>query len=108
MTDGATAPQGSLQRVCDIARLPAGRSIAIRVAGEDVAVFATAGGYFAISNRCPHEGAPLAGCPVLGEAVVCSRHGWRIRLPATASGASDGLRRYETRVQDGAVYILLP
>jgi 3-phenylpropionate/trans-cinnamate dioxygenase ferredoxin subunit len=68
----------------------------VRVKGREIALFRTQAGYFAILNRCPHEGAPLChgylGGLVesdrvgefrvsrRGEMLRCPWHGWEFDL----------------------------
>src|SRR5919107_1421751 len=39
--------------------IPPGSRKIVRVAGRSIGVFNVAGEYYAIRNRCPHQGAPL-------------------------------------------------
>ena len=73
--------------VCDLAELPVGLGRAFDVGGHRVAVFRTrAGRVFAVANRCPHKGGPLADGMLAGEQVVCPYHAFRFD---SASGACD-------------------
>ena len=91
-------------------RLPLGASVPVTVDGQVYALFHTPKGFFAISNRCPHQGVPLVGCPVLEDSKVrCTMHGWLFQLdPTEAQGGKDGLARPEVRVEDGFVEIRSP
>ncbi len=78
------------------AELPAGESRVVTVRGREIAVFNLAGEFFALINRCPHEGAPLGlglriglsesnkpGCyshSRPGELVRCPWHGWEFDI----------------------------
>ncbi len=42
-----------------------------------IGVFNLAGKFFAVDNRCPHEGASLAHGYVEGDTVSCRMHHWR-------------------------------
>jgi nitrite reductase (NADH) small subunit len=46
-------------RVASVEDVPRGRGIAVDVNGIEIAVFNVNGEFHAISNRCPHQGAPL-------------------------------------------------
>ena len=46
--------------VARAAEVPEGASRVVSVRGREIAVFNVGGEFFALINRCPHEGAPLA------------------------------------------------
>jgi nitrite reductase (NADH) small subunit len=76
--------------------------------GEEIAVFRTGDNrVFALVNRCPHKGGPLAQGIVHGHSVACPLHNWSIAL---ASGEAQGADRGCTptipaRVDAGRVLI---
>ncbi|HRP87685.1 MAG TPA: non-heme iron oxygenase ferredoxin subunit [Gammaproteobacteria bacterium] len=49
------------------------------------AVFNVDGTLYAIEDVCTHDGAELAGGPVVGDQVVCPRHGARFCLRTGAA-----------------------
>lgn len=80
-------PSTTRVRVCSIDELPIGLGRAFDIAGREVALFRTRrGGVFAVENRCPHKGGPLAEGMLAGDAVVCPLHAFRFEL---SSGACD-------------------
>ena len=61
--------------------IPPGRSFGYQVAGVPIALFNLEGEFIAVENRCPHQGAPLAGSPILSQGRVrCMLHGWLFKL----------------------------
>ncbi|MGZ4178441.1 MAG: Rieske (2Fe-2S) protein [Solirubrobacteraceae bacterium] len=68
----------------------------VRVAGRSIGVFNVAGEYFALRNRCPHQGGPLCEgfqfAPLrsagpgeyargaAGEIIRCPWHGWEFSV----------------------------
>jgi 3-phenylpropionate/trans-cinnamate dioxygenase ferredoxin subunit len=86
-------------------QIPVGRSIGVTVAGQSIALFNLGGEVVAVENRCPHQGAPLAGSPILGASRVrCALHGWLFDL--RGSEEDDGLRRYPARLgNDGVIEV---
>lgn len=48
--------------------------------GMAVAIFEIDGGYFAIEDRCTHDGAEIASGIVEGHQIICPRHGARFCL----------------------------
>ncbi len=74
----------------------------------NIAVFRTArDGVFALKDECPHKQGPLSQGIVHGEAVSCPLHNWKIDLATgEALGADTGCTRsFETKVEDGLVYL---
>lgn len=61
--------------------LPKRGARVVRTPAGEIAVFRTGGGeLFALMNRCPHRGGPLAEGIVHGTNVTCPLHGWVIDL----------------------------
>lgn len=93
----------------------------VTVAGRPIAIFNVKGEYFAIFNRCPHQGAALCagaltglvvsngvGKPGMtreGEILVCGNHGWEFDLRTGQSWfdpVRTKVRRFESEVSSGA------
>ena len=52
---------------------------------EQVAIFKTEEGFFAVENRCPHAGAFLHEGMVSDNILTCIWHGWRFDLETGAT-----------------------
>lgn len=82
----------------------------VQTSSGDIAVFRTAADtVFAIDDRCPHRGGPLSCGIIHGERVTCPLHAWQVELTSGAAVAPDtgAVRRYDTRVVDGVIYLRL-
>lgn len=82
--------------VARAAEIPEGSNKVIAINGRDIVVFNVKGEFFALRNRCPHEGAPLdkAACVARltspepgvflrsreGELLRCPWHGWEFDI----------------------------
>src|SRR5215212_1789356 len=78
--------------VCSVAELPPGTRKVVEVEGVSIGVFNVGGVYYALKNRCPHQGAPLCLGSLKGttlpsapgeyrwgredEILCCPWHGW--------------------------------
>jgi len=64
---------------------------------------------FALRDQCPHKGGPLSQGIVHGKRVTCPLHNWSIELATGEAVAPDigCVNRYDTKIEDGVVYILL-
>src|SRR6266403_1034033 len=76
--------------------IPPGGNKVVGVDGRDIVIFHVNGEFFALLNRCPHEGAPLdkAACVArltspepgvyqrsrVGELLRCAWHGWEFDM----------------------------
>ena len=76
--------------------IPPGSRKIVRVAGRSIGVFNVAGEYYAIRNRCPHQGAPLCEGKLWGalksdvpgsfeynatkDIIACIQHGWEFSV----------------------------
>ena len=103
--------------VAEAAEIPPGGRKLVSVAGKQIALFNVRGAYFAILNRCPHQGGSLyagrltglvrsgePGCYSYerdGEIIRCPWHGWEFDLRTGRSWAEPA--RIRTKVYEVAV-----
>jgi phenylpropionate dioxygenase-like ring-hydroxylating dioxygenase large terminal subunit len=94
--------------------LKAGRSLAVRFAGEPIVLVRPAEGpVFALEDRCAHRQVPLSRGVVEGCAVRCGYHGWSydaaghcIDVPYLGKGKlPNGVRSYPCREVEGLVFV---
>src|ERR1043165_7479637 len=73
---------------------------------RQIAVFKVDGRVFAIDNRCPHEGYPLAVGSLSADCVLtCNWHNWKFRLEdGKCTMGGDNVRSYPTRLEGGDVW----
>jgi 3-phenylpropionate/trans-cinnamate dioxygenase ferredoxin subunit len=78
--------------VASTSEIPPGGNKVVQIGGREIVVWHISGEYFALLNRCPHEGAPLAKAVCVavlhapepgrfvrtrvGEMLRCPWHGW--------------------------------
>jgi 3-phenylpropionate/trans-cinnamate dioxygenase ferredoxin subunit len=108
--------------VATTSEIPPGGNKVVTVKGREVVVFHVNGEFFALLNRCPHEGAPLAkaACVALlqsgepgeyrrsrvGELLRCAWHGWEFDMRTGQSyfdPKDTRVRSYPVRVESGQV-----
>ena len=77
---------------------------------KKIALFRLGDEYHAIQNFCPHAGGFLGLGEVAKGCVRCPRHAWRfdIRSGRCVTNARYDVRRYETKVEDGWVWVGVP
>jgi nitrite reductase (NADH) small subunit len=103
---------GTWIRIIACDSLPPREGRTLLVGRRQIALFNLGDRFFAVDNRCPHKGGPLADGIVSGDSVVCPLHAWKVDL-ATGSverpaGASACTQAYDVRVDDGMVMLRLP
>lgn len=98
--------------------VPPGSKKLVEVSGRQIALFNVAGEYFAIANRCPHEGASLCAGRIVGlveasepgryqisrsgEFVRCPWHGWEFDIRTGKSWCDPvrtKVRSFEVKVE---------
>lgn len=98
---------------------PGGRKI-VTVAGRSIGIFNLNGEFFALRNRCPHQGGPLCEGKTFGmvearvpgeiaysrpgEILTCAWHGWEYDIRTGQSWCEPErlrVRRYEVQVASG-------
>lgn len=108
-------------RVALVKEIPPGTNKVVSIGGREICVFNVAGDFYALLNRCPHEGAKLSrglvvglpeseapGCYKLsrpGEILRCPWHGWEFDLRTGKSHCDPErlfTRRYNTSVENEA------
>lgn len=90
-------------RVANVAEIPMGGFKVVEFVGSMVVIFNLNGEFFALDDVCTHDGGPLSDGVVLGEEVVCPRHGaqFSIRSGAvTAPPAEEPVHRFPLRVHN--------
>lgn len=110
--------------VCHVDDFPPGTMKFLSVGKQGIGVYNVKGTFYALSNYCPHRGAPLCLGPVSGEVragegpyelkwerdqeiVRCPWHGWEFEI---ATGNARALTNHKARswpvtVEDGFVYV---
>jgi nitrite reductase/ring-hydroxylating ferredoxin subunit len=107
--------------VCRVEEFPAGDRKIVKAGARSIGVFNVDGEYFAIRNRCPHQGGPLclgrlspwAVAAAPGQAamegpprlIACPWHGWEYDLETGQSfmgPAEPHVKAYDVTVASGA------
>ena len=104
--------------------IAAGGRKLVNVAGREIGIFNVAGDYYALANRCPHEGGSLCEGFVTGiarsdgpndyrmerkgEFLRCPWHGWEydIKTGQCIGDRRQYLRKYEVVERDDDVFVI--
>jgi NAD(P)H-dependent nitrite reductase small subunit len=107
MTEGRVSDKWV--RVASVAELPSeGLGHAVKAEGLDIALFRWNERVYAIEDLCPHLGFPLSeGIMQTGE-VICSWHGWHVRLEdGSCRRERERAKIWECEVREGEVFVRL-
>jgi NAD(P)H-dependent nitrite reductase small subunit len=87
--------------------LPIGKSAIISAGEDEIALFNYKGKYYAITNKCPHRGAPLGEGRIEEGIVICPNHEWRFKLESGANMQNPELfiPTYPVKVKNENIYI---
>ena len=79
----------------------------VRIAGQQIVLFATGEGVRACANRCPHEGYPLSEGSLSSVCVLtCNWHNWKFDLNNGDNLlGGDRLRVYPVEIRNGEVWV---
>lgn len=90
-----------------LSSLPAGHTTVFKQAPHQIAIVRTRDGeVFAVDNRCPHEGYPLAEGTVAGCLLTCNWHNYKFDLrDGSCVMGEEGVRSYPTRIVDDRIEI---
>lgn len=94
--------------VCDENAMANGEKISVDVDGTDVVVFKIAGQFYAIEDRCSHDGAEIASGELDGDEIICPRHGARfcVKTGAVKSApAYEDIASFPIRIELGKVQV---
>ena len=127
LTSFTSLPAVGKHVVAVASEIPAGRQSLFTVEGREIAVFNVNGDFYALLNRCPHEGGSLChGDRVglvqsdgpgsyrysrAGEFVKCPWHAWEFDIKTGLSWCDPRrtrVRTYEVAVELGAALVQGP
>ena len=97
-------------KITEIENIPFMGSRKVEIGEIEIAIFKTRdGSIFAINNICPHKKGKLSEGLVHETQVTCPLHNWEIDLKTGLTLGNDKgcTRIYETRIEEGIIYICL-
>ena len=89
-------------------QVAAGKVTTLHVGRKKICLAHTAEGFFAVNDKCPHNGASLGNGYCTSEgSVVCPVHRYRFDLKTgrAKSGLGDFVQPYPIKVRDDGVFI---
>ena len=99
------------QTIAKVGSLAEGQGTTVAVGDRLVALFLHGGEYFAIDDRCPHQGASLGAGYLDDEgAVACPWHAWRFNIcdGKWCDNPKLGVDTFEVRIDGDDIQVRLP
>ncbi len=95
--------------VAGVSELPMGRAKVVKVDGRAIALYHTAGGFFASDNQCPHRGGPLGEGDIIGSEIICPWHLWGFDVATgrCTGDSSVGIVTHEVKVEEDRILVKL-
>lgn len=87
---------------------PVGQNIIIDTDAGKIAVFHLNQGFYAIEDRCSHDGGDLATGRCEGDEIICPRHGARFCLrngKVLSPPAYEDIDTFSIRIVDGLIQV---
>lgn len=94
--------------ICRQSEISPGKCKLVELDEDMVAVYNIDGEFYAIEDRCTHDGGELASGDVEKDEVVCPRHGARFCIrtgEALTPPAYEDVETFPLRIEDGRVQI---
>ena len=90
-----------------IDQIPLGQGRCFVINKQEIAVFRSRGGeIFAVENKCPHRGGPLAEGIIGNGVVVCPLHGHKFNLQTgLGSDGHECVKTFPVREEKGTILI---
>jgi nitrite reductase/ring-hydroxylating ferredoxin subunit len=86
-------------------------SVYVECEGLRLLVHHLGDGYYVTSSQCPHEDFTMDRCPLVGSAIVCTEHGWKMDVrtgDVVDVGDEDAhLPTFPAEVREGKVWAKL-
>lgn len=96
----------NLIRVGSIDKIPLGQGFCFIIEGQEIAIFRPrSGNLFAIQNRCPHRGGPLAEGVIDSCHVICPYHGHKFDLRNGKGEAGESVKTFEVHEENGEIVL---
>lgn len=94
-------------RVAKVTDLKDGEAQTAQLEGHSVAVFRLKGKFYAMDNRCPHRGGPLADGHLEGDLVTCPWHAWQFDVTSgkCENAPEFGQTCYATKVEKDELWV---
>ncbi len=95
-------------RIAKVNDIPAGERLFIEIGGQPIVLFSLNGEFLATGDVCTHDGGSIGEGEVIGDEIVCPRHGARFNIKTgevLSLPAVTGIPIYPVRIKDGYIEV---
>lgn len=94
-------------KICALSDILPNEPLIVEINGEPVALCRIGEQVYALEDVCPHQGASFEGGEIEDEVLTCPLHGWRANICTGQSLEAPSLKikTYDTKIEDGIVYV---
>jgi thiamine pyrophosphate-dependent acetolactate synthase large subunit-like protein/nitrite reductase/ring-hydroxylating ferredoxin subunit len=86
--------------------LPDGRVMTVTAGHKGICLTHFEGKYYALENKCPHQGGPLGEGSIENGMLRCPWHGWDFEpCGGSAEGFDDGLPSFDLKIEGDTVFV---
>ncbi len=86
--------------------LPNGRVMTVTAGHKGICLTHFEGKYYALENKCPHQGGPLGEGSIENGMLRCPWHGWDFEpCGGSAEGFDDGLPSFDLKIEGDTIYV---
>ncbi len=86
--------------------LPEGRVMTVTAGHKGICLTHFEGKYYALDNKCPHQGGPLGEGSIEKGLLRCPWHGWDFSpCGGSADGFDDGLPAFELKIENDVIFV---
>jgi 3-phenylpropionate/trans-cinnamate dioxygenase ferredoxin subunit len=86
--------------------LAVGEHLVVDVEGVDVVIFKLEDGFYALEDVCTHDGAEIGSGTIVGDEIVCPRHGARFCIKTgevKCAPAYEDIQKFELKIEAGRI-----
>ena len=97
-------------KVARVSDIPPGQIRGFEVGYERIVIGHTENGFFAVTDECSHDAAPISDGELRGKNLVCPRHGAMFNIEngaVTGPPAVIGIDCFEVKVDGEEIYVRL-
>jgi thiamine pyrophosphate-dependent acetolactate synthase large subunit-like protein/nitrite reductase/ring-hydroxylating ferredoxin subunit len=86
--------------------LPNGRVMTVTAGHKGICLTHFEGKYYALENKCPHQGGPLGEGSIENGMLRCPWHGWDFEpCGGSAEGFDDGLPAFDLKIEGDTIFV---
>ncbi len=98
-------------RIASVNDVPDGERLFFELEGQRVVLFAINGEFLATGDVCTHDGGPVGEGELVGEEIICPRHGARFNIKTgkvISMPAVSDIPVYPVKIREGYIEVGVP